>query len=56
MGIDSQFIWSPVSFELEHDFEETGAISQSVIPQVRSLLDSYNVRILVMNGDLDALV
>ncbi|KAH8889045.1 alpha/beta-hydrolase [Thozetella sp. PMI_491] len=56
MGINSQFIWSPVSFDIEQDFEASGAISQSVIPQVRSLLDSYKVRILVMNGDLDALV
>lgn len=54
MGIEKR-AWTPIDMQLLVDFAQSGALSQSVVPAIQNILNS-DVRVLVMNGDLDALV
>ncbi|KAL4884584.1 Alpha/Beta hydrolase protein [Aspergillus karnatakaensis] len=48
--------WMGMNYGMEEDFNESGATTQSVGSAVSDLLDSGSVRVLVLTGDLDALV
>ena len=47
--------WTPVNTDIAYAFMESGAFGQSVILKLSALLDSGKVRVLVLNGHLDAL-
>ncbi|KAM0467300.1 hypothetical protein ACHAP7_012069 [Fusarium lateritium] len=50
------FNYSVIGMDVLQDFSESGALTQSVVREFTSILETTPVRVLFMNGDADALV